>query len=76
MKQRFDLSVVAAAGYKAMLGVHSYVQNSGLNLGLLELVQDSRIADKRLCLLPGDARPAGAAEWCDGGPVEPTGRLA
>src|SRR5664279_2527188 len=39
MKQRFDLSEVAAAGYKAMLGVHSYVQNSGLNLGLLELVK-------------------------------------
>lgn len=39
MKQRFDLTVVAAAGYKAMLGVHSYVQNSGLNLGLLELVK-------------------------------------
>ena len=39
MKQRFDLTVVAASGYKAMLGVHSYVQNSGLNLGLLELVK-------------------------------------
>jgi AhpD family alkylhydroperoxidase len=39
MKQRFDLSVMAAAGYKAMLGVHSYVQNSGINLGLLELVK-------------------------------------
>ena len=39
MQQRFDLSAVAAAGYKAMLGVHSYVQNSGLDLGLLELVK-------------------------------------
>lgn len=39
MKQRFDLTVVAAEGYKAMLGVHSYVQNSGLDLGLLELVK-------------------------------------
>ena len=39
MKQRFDLTVVAAAGYKAMLGVHGYVQNSGLNLGLLELIK-------------------------------------
>jgi len=39
MKQRFDLTVVAASGYKAMFGVHSYVQNSGLNLGLLELVK-------------------------------------
>jgi hypothetical protein len=39
MKQGFDLTVVAAAGYKAMLGVHSYVQNSGLHLGLLELVK-------------------------------------
>lgn len=39
MKQRFDFTVVAAEGYKAMLGVHSYVQNSGLDLGLLELVK-------------------------------------
>jgi AhpD family alkylhydroperoxidase len=39
MKQRFDLTAVAAAGYKAMLGVHGYVQNSGLDLGLLELVK-------------------------------------
>ena len=39
MKQRFDLTVVAASGYKAMFGVHSYVQNSGLTLGLLELVK-------------------------------------
>ena len=39
MTQRFDLSVVAANGYKAMLGVHGYVQNSGLPLGLLELVK-------------------------------------
>jgi AhpD family alkylhydroperoxidase len=39
MEQRFDLSAVAAAGYKAMLGVHSYVQSSGLDLGLLELVK-------------------------------------
>lgn len=39
MKQRFDLTVVAASGDKAMFGVHSYVQNSRLNLGLLELVK-------------------------------------
>jgi AhpD family alkylhydroperoxidase len=39
MKQRFDLTEVAAAGYKAMLGVHGYVQKSGLDLGLLELVK-------------------------------------
>jgi AhpD family alkylhydroperoxidase len=39
MQQRFDLSVVASAGYKALLSVHSYVQNSGLNHGLLELVK-------------------------------------
>jgi len=39
MKQRFDFTTVAAAGYKAMLGVHSYVQQSGLSLGLLELVK-------------------------------------
>jgi len=39
MHQRFDLTVLASAGYKAMLGVHSYVQNSGLDHGLLELVK-------------------------------------
>lgn len=39
MKQRFDLAAVAADGYKAMLGVHGYVQKSGLDLGLLELVK-------------------------------------
>lgn len=39
MQQRFDLTSVAADGYKAMLGVHSYVQKSGLNLGLLELIK-------------------------------------
>jgi AhpD family alkylhydroperoxidase len=39
MKQRFDLTVLAAEGYKAMLGVHSYVQKSGIDLGLLELVK-------------------------------------
>ena len=39
MQQRFDFTAVAKAGYTAMLGVHSYVQNSGLDLGLLELVK-------------------------------------
>ncbi len=39
MDQRLDLTKVAPGGYKAMLGVHSYVQNSGLSLGLLELVK-------------------------------------
>ncbi len=39
MDQRFDLTKVSPDGYKAMLGVHSYVQNSGLSLGLLELVK-------------------------------------
>lgn len=39
MKQRFDLTTLAAAGYKAMLGVHGYVQKSGLDLGLLEVVK-------------------------------------
>ena len=39
MQQRFDLSVIASAGYKALLGVHAYVQNSGLDHGLLELVK-------------------------------------
>jgi AhpD family alkylhydroperoxidase len=39
MEQRFDLTKVSAAGYKAMLGVHSYVQHSGLSLSLLELIK-------------------------------------
>jgi AhpD family alkylhydroperoxidase len=39
MNQRLDLTKVSPDGYKAMLGVHSYVQNSGLSLGLLELVK-------------------------------------
>lgn len=39
MDQRLDLTKVSPDGYRAMLGVHSYVQNSGLPLGLLELVK-------------------------------------
>ena len=39
MDQRLDLTKVAPEGYKAMLGVHAYVQTSGLSLGLLELVK-------------------------------------
>ncbi|WP_306601835.1 carboxymuconolactone decarboxylase family protein [Geothrix sp. 21YS21S-2] len=39
MHQRFDITQAAPAGYAAMLGVHSYVQKSGLDLGLLELVK-------------------------------------
>ena len=39
MEQRLDLTKVSPDGYKAMLGVHAYVQNSGLGLGLLELVK-------------------------------------
>ncbi|RAU22586.1 alkylhydroperoxidase [Paramagnetospirillum kuznetsovii] len=39
MDQRLDLTIVAPEGYKAMLGVHAYVQNSGISLGLLELVK-------------------------------------
>jgi len=39
MDQRLDLAKVSPDGYKAMLGVHAYVQNSGLSLGLLELVK-------------------------------------
>ena len=39
MEQRLDLTKIAPEGFKAMLGVHSYVQNSGLSLGLLELVK-------------------------------------
>jgi AhpD family alkylhydroperoxidase len=39
MDQRLDLTKVSPDGYKAMLSVHAYVQNSGLSLGLLELVK-------------------------------------
>lgn len=39
MTQRLDLSNVAPAAYKALLGVHTYVQQSGLDHGLLELLR-------------------------------------
>lgn len=39
MEQRFDISKLAAEGYKAMYGVHTYVQKSGLDIGLLELLR-------------------------------------
>lgn len=39
MSQRFDPSKLIPEGYKAMYGVHLKVQNSGLDLGLLELVR-------------------------------------
>lgn len=39
MSQRFDPSKLIPEGYKAMYGVHLKVQNSGLELGLLELVR-------------------------------------
>ena len=39
MEQRLDLTKISPDGFKSMLGVHSYVQNSGLSLGLLELVK-------------------------------------
>lgn len=39
MSQRFDPSKLIPDGYKAMYGVHLKVQNSGLDLGLLELVR-------------------------------------
>ena len=39
MSQRIDLTKISPNGYQAMLGVHSYVQNSGLGLGLLELIK-------------------------------------
>ncbi|HJU70805.1 MAG TPA: carboxymuconolactone decarboxylase family protein [Paucimonas sp.] len=39
MEQRFDIGKLIPDGYKAMFGVHTYVQNAGLDLGLLELVR-------------------------------------
>ncbi|KAF7599601.1 MAG: alkylhydroperoxidase [Candidatus Dactylopiibacterium carminicum] len=39
MKQRFDVSKLIPEGYKAMYGVHTYLQGSGIDLGLLELVR-------------------------------------
>ncbi|GBG03062.1 alkyl hydroperoxide reductase AhpD [Azospira sp. I13] len=39
MEQRFDVSQLIPDGYKAMYGVHTYVQGCGLDLGLLELVR-------------------------------------
>ena len=39
MEQRFDIGKLIPDGYKAMFGVHTYVQGAGLDLGLLELVR-------------------------------------
>ncbi|HEY3432611.1 MAG TPA: carboxymuconolactone decarboxylase family protein [Rhodocyclaceae bacterium] len=39
MEQRFDVSKLIPEGYKAMFGVHTFVQGCGLDLGLLELVR-------------------------------------
>ncbi|HEX6735246.1 MAG TPA: carboxymuconolactone decarboxylase family protein [Azonexus sp.] len=39
MEQRFDVAKLAPAGYQAMYGVHTYVQKSGLDHGLLEIVR-------------------------------------
>ena len=39
MEQRFDVNKLIPEGYQAMLGVHTYVQGCGLDLGLLELVR-------------------------------------
>jgi len=39
MEQRFDVSKLIPDGYKAMFGVHTFVQGCGLDLGLLELVR-------------------------------------
>lgn len=39
MQQRFDVSKLIPDGYKAMFGVHTYVQGCGLDHGLLELVR-------------------------------------
>jgi len=39
MEQRFDVSKLIPEGYKAMFGLHTFVQSCGLDLGLLELVR-------------------------------------
>ncbi|MFT4172856.1 MAG: carboxymuconolactone decarboxylase family protein [Herbaspirillum sp.] len=39
MEQRFDVGALTPDGYKAMFGVHTFVQKSGLPLALLELVR-------------------------------------
>ena len=39
MQQRFDVGAVAPDGFQAMLGVHHYVDHSGVALRLLELVR-------------------------------------
>jgi len=39
MEQRFDITQLIPEGYKAMYAVHTYVQGTGLDLGLLELVR-------------------------------------
>jgi len=39
MEQRFDITKLIPDGYKAVFAVHEYVQSTGLDLGLLELVR-------------------------------------
>jgi AhpD family alkylhydroperoxidase len=48
MNQRFDFTKIVPEGYDAMLGVHSYVQQSGVELGLLELVK-TRVSQMNGC---------------------------
>src|SRR5688500_19589645 len=66
MKPRFDFHSVAPRGLQAMLGLQTYVNNAGLEHGLLELVKmrASQINGCAYCLdmHSKDARAAGETE--------------
>lgn len=66
MKQRLDYKSASANGFKAMLGLETYVRNSGLEHSLLELVKMrvSQINGCGYCLdmHSQDARAAGETE--------------
>lgn len=66
MRQRIDYKKVAPEAYKAMLGIETYVQRSGLEHSLLELVK-TRVSQINGCahcldMHTKDARAAGETE--------------
>ena len=66
MHQRFDVATASRRGYDAMLGLHSAVQESGLDHALLELVKIrvSQINGCAYCIAMhlGIARKVGVSE--------------
>ena len=51
MKPRLNPCLAAPDAMKAVAALNTYVQGSGLEPSLDELIKDARIANQRLCLL-------------------------